>query len=400
MKSEKYTDYMFNLIKKVVDEIGPREPCSDAEKKLADVMAEEWRPICDRVDVEPFTCSPTAFLGFLPFTVLFYIASLAFYWVFPPAALLLVLVGVSLFIFEFVRYVEYVDFLYPKKESLNVAGIIRPTGEVRRRVIVSGHMDSAYEFTLWYFLKKAAIPVMITGVVAAFILLGACAGKTYAYFTGGADALIFNILGYACIALYPIMGLNFFFHTYTPVPGAMDDMAGVAVAAGLGKYLHDAKSDGSFFPKNTEVVLLGAGCEEAGLRGAKRYAKRHLKEMKDIPTSAIFFDGIYDERFLTVINWEICPGARHSAKLVKMAREVAAERKWPMKNSVIPLGASDAAAFSRAGVPSVCILCQDNTRLVENYHTRHDTVDYIRPQSLAVSLQLAIDMLKRIDEEK
>ena len=63
-----------------------------------------------------------------------------------------------------------------------------------------------------------------------------------------------------------------------------------------------------------------------------------------------------------------------------------------------PLGATDAAAFTLAGIPSTCILCQDTSKLVPHYHTRLDTAEKVRPESLSVTLQLVIDMIQRIDE--
>ena len=195
------------------------------------------------------------------------------------------------------------------------------------------------------------------------------------------------------------MGLYLGFHSDVPVPGAMDDLAGCAVVSGLGKYLDDAKQNGDFFPENTEIVLLGCAAEESGLRGAKRYVSTHRKELQKTPTYGIFLDGIYDEKHLTVVNREISTGARHDSYLIRLAQECAAERGWPIKTLPIPLGASDAAAFSReGGVPSTCLLCQDISRLVVNYHTRFDTIEHIRPESLTVSLQLVIDMLEKIDK--
>ena len=109
-------------------------------------------------------------------------------------------------------------------------------------------------------------------------------------------------------------------------------------------------------------------------------------------------DGIYDEKYLTVVNREIRTGARHDPYLIKLAQEAAAQRGWPIKTLPIPMGASDAAAFSREGrVPSTCVLCQDVSKLVFNYHTRFDTIEHIRPESLVVSLQLVIDMLEKLD---
>jgi len=83
---------------------------------------------------------------------------------------------------------------------------------------------------------------------------------------------------------------------------------------------------------------------------------------------------------------------------VRLAQKVAAARGWPIKQHMIPLGASDATAFSTAGISAVALLCQDATRLVENYHTRLDTIEHVRPQSLAVMLQMVLDMTVHIDE--
>lgn len=43
------------------------------------------------------------------------------------------------------------------------------------------------------------------------------------------------------------------------------------------------------------------------------------------------------------------------------------------------------------------LACQDATRLVPNYHTRLDTIEHVRPQSLSVMLQLVLDMIEEID---
>ena len=400
MRADKYKEYMYGLIDTVLREIGTRESCSENEKRAGRFFAEQWKPICDRVDIETFTCSPTAFLGFLPFAVMFYIAGAAFYWLLPPLSLLLSATGFFMLFFEFVRYREFLDFLWPKRDGENVLGIIRPKGEVKQRVVVSAHLDSAYEFNIWLLLKNAAIPVMIVGVAAVILLLCASLAKTVAYFQGTAGAPVYFWLGVACVALYPVVGLFMVFHSYVPVLGAMDDLAGVAVVAGLGKHLDDAKTDGSFFPEKTEVVLFACAAEESGLRGAKRYIARHKKELKEIPTYGIFLDGIYDEQYLTVVNREICTGAKHDPWLVKLAQESAAGHGWKIKTAPIPLGGSDAAAFSReGGVPSTCLLCQDTSKLVPNYHTRFDTIDKIRPESLAVSLQMVIDMVEKIDKK-
>jgi hypothetical protein len=388
-----YQSDMHAFIESVLADIGPRESCSENERRLGERLGERWRAVGLEVRTERFTCHPKAFLGFIPFAALLYLAATVAYWISPALCVLFAAASAALTLLELVRYREFVDGLFPSAEGENVIGIIRPRGPVQRRVIVSAHQDSAYEFNLWFFLKAAAVPVMLIGFTAVFVpLFGGLARAL----SSTPEAHAFTVIGYLCMGLYPFVGLNLFFHTYSVVPGAMDDLAGISVLTGVAQAL--AAGPGEEPPlAGTEVRVIGMSSEEAGLRGAKRYVDAHRQELSEVPTYGLFVDGVYDERFLTVLNREIFTGARHDPQLVRMARAVAQQRGWHMHEHTLLLGATDATPFSLAGVPSVALLCQDATRLVPNYHTRLDTLDYVRPASLGVMLQVVLDMVQRID---
>jgi len=399
MLANNYKDYMFTLLKKVIDEIGPRPPCSEAEKKLGQLLVEEWKPICDRVDVEPFTCSPTATLGSLYIIILFYFAAVILYWFFPPLALAISAVGCSIVFFEVFGEREFVDFLFPRKQGENVIGVIRPKGEPTRRVIVSGHMDSAYEFTLFSYLKSAVFVAIAIAVVAQVVAFGGCLVKTIAYFNVFTAEAALTGVGIGMIAFTPAVGLFLFFTSWKPASGAWDDMSAVSVVAGLGQYLGEAKRSGDWFPKRTEVVLLATSSEEARMRGAKRYVRRHLEELKAIPTYGLLLEMIKDEKFLSVWKGESSTGARHDPELVRMAQEVATSHNWPIAvRQMPPPFATDATPFSLSGIPATCLSSFDASRLDPTYHTRYETYEHVRPESLSVMLQVVIDMIKQIDK--
>lgn len=84
--------------------------------------------------------------------------------------------------------------------------------------------------------------------------------------------------------------------------------------------------------------------------------------------------------------------------LVDLAMEAAGRNGFDIKAGVLPLGATDASAFTLAGIPSVSICLWDTSRLVPHYHTRYDTIDNIRPWSLSVALQTVIDIIRSIDQ--
>jgi hypothetical protein len=397
MPAGDYSGYMYDLIDRAVSTIGPRESCGEAEKELGRLFAIEVEPACSRVDFEDFTCSPKAFMGLFPFLVFTYVVGLVFYYLVPAVSLALTVVGLTVLFFEVVRYREFVDFLFPRREGQNVAGVISPRGEVKQRLVVSAHLDSAYEFKIWYWFKSLAPAVMGVAVLSVVVLMGASLARLIVGESGAPEALAFKVIGIALIATSPLVAIMAFWHTSDVVPGAMDDMAGVSVLAGLAKYLEKASTNGEFYPENTEVILLACSSEEAGLRGAKRYAARHREEFTDVPTRALFLDGVYDEQFLTIFKWEVWPGAKHDRGMVELVRDSARAAGFEPKVGIVPIGSSDASAFTIAGIPSTCICCQDNSRLVPHYHTRLDTVEKIRPESLACSLEVVLETLKKID---
>ena len=393
--ADAYRDSMHDFVRAVLEEIGPRESCSENERRLGRRLVERWRALGLDVRTETFTCRPKAFLGFIPIATALYLLATAAYWIAPLVCFFFAAASLALLWFELLRYRELIDPLFAEAQGENVIGVVKPSGPVERRVIVSAHQDSAYEFNLWYFLKSAALPVMVVGFAAVLVPL--VGGLLKSLYGAGNESHAFNVVGFVAIALYPVVGLNFFFHTYAVVPGAMDDLAGISVVDAVARALADAGRDGQSALQGTEVVLLAVSAEESGLRGAKRFAERHRAELHAIPTFVVNVDGVYDERHLTVIDRELTTSVRHDPRLIRLARACAAARGRSIHQHMIPLGASDATAFAQAGVATVALLCQDATRLVPNYHTRLDTLDHVRPESLSGMLQLVLDMIAEID---
>ncbi|MBM4444567.1 MAG: Zn-dependent exopeptidase M28 [Chloroflexi bacterium] len=399
MPASSHQDYMFGLLKKVIDEIGPRPACSEAEKRLGRLLVEEWKPICDMIDVEPFTCSPTALDGSIPISAFLFLASVVLYWFLPPLALALAAASCGIVVLEVFRYKEFVDFLFPRKQGENVIGTIQPKGKPTQRVIVSGHLDSAYESNLFLYLKSASWPVI---AVSVFGILVACAGslaKTLAYLGVFSNDSALAGVGIAMIAFCPSAALFLFWTSWKPVPGAVDNLSGVSVVAGLGRCLGEARQSGEWFPERTQVVLLATSSEEPHLRGAMRYVGQHLKELRLMPTHCLVLEMIKDEKSLGVLKGESATGARHDPSLVKLAQEAAASHNWTIAavQSQPPLG-TDAAIFSLKGISATCLFSHDPDGFDPTYHTRYDTYEHVRPQALSVMLQLVMDMIRRIDE--
>ena len=385
---EAQQDVMIQFMDDVLTNIGGRESCSDDEKRLGDRVGDAWERLNFEVRREPFYCHPAAFLSVLPIGALVYAAAVTIYMFNPVFGGILGMLFVLSVVLETLNYRRVLDPLFQKKQGVNVAGVIRSRSERKRRVIVNAHLDSAYEFTLWYYLGNWANLLLIIIILCSPI---PTIGALLAITGWSGDASVIS-MGWVGVGSLPLVLCLLFFRSKTPVPGAMDDLAGVAVLLGLGKLI--AHGEGL---DSTEVVLLGSSSEEAGLRGALHWAETHRLKNADIPTYAIVVDNIYDERYLRVVEREILPGTRHDPELVELARRVAHDRDLQITSIAIPFGASDATAFTRNGVRATCLLAQDTSKLVFNYHTRHDILDNVRPRSLTVMLQVVKDMIAALD---
>ncbi|MHB8781607.1 MAG: hypothetical protein ACYC55_09520, partial [Candidatus Geothermincolia bacterium] len=141
MPASEQSDHMYSLVERVLADIGPRVACSEEEKRLGRLMAEDMRPLCDRVETETFTCSPFAFLGHFPFLIAAYVIAIVFYWIYPVVSAVLGLLALMVLYLETSLYKELIDPLFPKRQGENVVAFFSPSQEVRQRVVVSAHLD-------------------------------------------------------------------------------------------------------------------------------------------------------------------------------------------------------------------------------------------------------------------
>lgn len=408
-----YKDYMFGFIEAICEKIGPRESGSDEELKAADAIEEEFKKYCDSTSKEPFECHPEAFLGFIKYSALLTLIGLIAYWssFFPYVTglpllsgfnltlLCLILSSIAILVFwkEFLNYDEFVDPLFPKKTSKNVIGVINPAGEVKKTVIFSGHHDSAYEFNVWYLFKSFGVVLMLLGIIVLFSVLVVSLLRAVNYVYPFMDAGAFFYAGIAFVLLIPLVAANFKFHSYRPVLGAFDNLSAVAIVSGIGKYLRDHRENPEVFPKNTRVLLVSFGCEEAGLRGSRRYVEAHGGELRKAGAICVNMDGVGEKEKIKIVTKEFSIGAGHSREVYEGLMQVAQQLGITAEYYKLPFGASDAASFSFEHLPAASIFAVKASKLPEFYHTRLDTPEVVEKEALELVMEICLGYLKKID---
>ncbi|MFX0140842.1 MAG: M28 family metallopeptidase [Candidatus Hodarchaeota archaeon] len=419
--SKEETDYMYKLVEKIIEEVGPRMPCSPQEAEGAKIIKTELEQTCDDVVVESFTCHPKAFLGWIKMIIIMSFFSMLFYlfmqWVsdilliaFSLISFLLIFLSFLIMWEEFFNYNEFIDAIFRKRKSQNVIGKFRGKEEQKKIIIFSSHIDSALQFNLlkmlgWGFIPLAFIGIllMLTWLILSFInliviIMGFISLKGIFLWT----TYWLLIIGTPCF-----LGLFFFVplgDKGNVVPGAVDNLSSCVVIVGLGRYINKHKE---IIPKNTEIRLISFGCEESGLRGSRRYISAHLEELKKNDTIVVNMDGLETPDMFHVIEYEPTTRTRHSEeviqKLLKAAELVGIKANrlgaGKLEKTLGRLsGGSDAAVFSKANIKAAFLNSADWKRRSSYYHQDTDTPDKIRGGTLENALKICITFL--LNEKK
>lgn len=400
-----------SIVADVVSTCGPRPSGSEQELKGQKMLAEKLQPYASKVETEPFEVHRQAFMGFIPFTVVCGVVSVFINWfVSPIAAFILCVLAFLPLLFEFLRYNEFNDFLFPKQTSHNTYAVIPPEGEAKQRFVMVSHSDSQYEWTLnWLFgqIKRigdkgglvAKLAVEIPAVVGLviqtlFALVCLIVGK-------GTPAVSFEsarwffVLFFIISLIFIPLELSFiFFQSHTKsVPGASDNLSGCAVNLETVKAMQEAGIKLS----QTEIVAVFSGSEEVGLRGAKAFAKAHKAEYEGIPTVVVALDTFRDLEDMAIYDRDLSGTLKHDWQVKHLLKRAAENCGRDLKFESIYVGGSDAAAFTKLGYKASTLAAM-NPDPPLYYHTREDTVENMRPECITVGIDIMVEAICMYDK--
>lgn len=392
------TNFSVRGIKKICKDVGPRPAGSEQEHEAQKLMAAELDGACDKVEIEPFDVHPGAFLGWILTDGIMMIAAIVLFF-FGMSAIALALCALSLIfaIVEFLLYKKLLDPFFPKKTSHNVVAVRKPKGEVKRRIIFSGHADSANEWRFTYYGgSKLLVPII--GLSFVGILLGLVLG-IWAVAAGhafsAADSGALNVMRYVFLAWIPILFTALFFENKKrPVMGANDDLTGCFISMAVVKYMqqHDIRFE------NTEVWVVLTGSEEAGLRGAKAFCKAHKNELSDVETVFVGLDTIRDYDFAAVYSRDLTGTVKNDSGACALVKEAAKQTGLDLPYKSVFFGATDAAAVTQAGMKAVSVAAMDPAP-AKYYHTRLDTADNLDIKTVEAVLGVALETAFLFDEK-
>ena len=391
------TEFAVKGITNICNSFGPRPCGSDSEKYAQEQMMKDVEPFCDSVTRETFKVNPKAFMSFVPHAgaCLMGATAINMATAFGKGSKLKALGSAALMggaisgiVGEFLLYKKMYDPLFKEETSGNVIAVRKATGETKRRIIISGHSDSAPEWTYTYKFGSHGVLAVAGYAVAG---LGYTAATTAALLAGKKV----KKMALGQLAFLPAYaGLFKFVDHNNYVDGANDDLTGCYVSAAVMKYL----SDNDIRFENTEVVAIMTGGEECGLRGAKAYFEAHPELKNDgVETIFIGLDNIRDGDFMMIYEKDMTGMVQNDKDVCALLKNAGLKHGEDIPVGAIPLGSTDAAAASQAGIKAASLVAMDPAP-AKYYHTRLDKAEILIPEVMDKVLNIILQAVCDFDE--
>ena len=389
--------YVMDRARHVIESFGPRPPGSEAERKTQELVKADLEACCDGpVLMEEFQVAQKAFFSMQSISGVLTLAAVGLYWVHPAWTFLMAVLSAVVMYNQLLRYRLFLDPFFSKKTSYNVSGRVSPKGKVERRIILNGHPDAAYEWRFNYLAPKLFPAIVLYTLAGLVVLLGGSLIAVVALFLAPVASASFVYAIGIVVLLFASAGvIGLLFNNFRVVAGgANDNLSGTFIATGLLR----AMRENGIQLERTELMAVITGSEEAGLRGAKEWSRRHQRDFDDVKTIVISLETFGDLPHLAIYNRDMNGTVvldRETCDLLKRAAQ-ATGRELPF--SSVHLGSSDAAAFAQEGFKAAMFGGMD-PHPAHYYHNRRDSWENMSEPCIKAAMEVLIKAVQIVDEK-
>ena len=394
-----YIKYITDGIESICKNHKRRTAGSKTVKTAQAQMAEEMKDYVDEIRTQQFEMHPHAFIGSIPldaflslFACILFVSG--FYsgalWPFVISMILTISASIIIIV-EYVLFLPFTDKLYPKRTGQNLYMVRKAKNTPKRRIILCGHADAAYEMPV---LKHFPTPLIYICIGSAFLYW--VVNFLFCYLA------IANFLPVKVLHVFVVIEiinailftpLLFFVDWGTIVDGANDNLTGCFLAMSFLKEM----ADKDIRYDDTEFCVLITDGEESGLRGARAFANENVEELLALNTIVIAPDTIHSVEELRIFSRGINYTESNSEEVCNLLYFAGMKNGLDMRIAEFYPGANDSEAFSAVGIKAAAI-CGVAFTPQDYYHTVRDTYTNLNPECIKLVRKIlkdAIDMFRK-----
>ena len=381
-------------IEKIVKDIGPRESTSDEEKQAAEYISGYLKSLEGTEVLTQQFKSVWTWSWPNVVTIALVLIGVGLYSIFPIIAISLV--GLAIFFF----YTENdnrptISRIMPKQSSQNVIGKIKSREKSLRSIILVAHMDSSradYAHNpsrVASFRKLVIINFILYCSIFMILLLGLIPGTLK-------DYPLINTVWYISLLLAIPVVYTFFLAVTRQslsdlVPGANDNASGVAVVLELMNTISKNPL------KNTEVISVLTGCEEAGCGGILEFLKQYGQQYRE--AFYLNFDNIGAGTPIFASKEGMFFRHHADKEILQLARLVQEENpNIKVEEQPYRLAYTDGTAAMVRGYKVLSFLALDEYGVPLHFHWMTDTIENLEEETMVTVKDFGLKLIYKIDE--
>lgn len=284
--------------------------------------------------------------------------------------------------------------LLPRRPTWNVVATAGdPAAE--RTVVVVAHHDAAH----WSLLFSPAVPAFFgrhfPGALERAdttppVMFPVFAGPLLVFLAGLTGSRVLRRLGaflsLGAAATFAEIGSR------SVVPGANDNLTGVAVLLGLARSLRDRPVEGM------RVMLVSTGSEESFMEGMQAFGRRHFPRLPTGSTHFICVDTVGSPTLMELEGEGMLVMRDYPGEFKDLLSRAAADEGVELVRGLRFRNATDGLISMRAGYPTVMLGSITEYKAPANYHWPTDIPDRVDYGTVAGATRVcrrAIELLAR-----
>jgi len=174
------------------------------------------------------------------------------------------------------------------------------------------------------------------------------------------------------------------------VPGANDNLTGVATLIGVARGLADEPIEG------LRVVLVSTGSEESFMEGMQAFARRHFAGLPLDRTHVVCVDTVGSPELVMLEGEGMLRMNDYPEAFRELVARCARDAGIHLRRGLRFRNATDALIALRAGYPTVMLGSVNRYKLPDNYHWPTDTPDNVDFSTTADAVALCLEVVRKL----
>ena len=175
-----------------------------------------------------------------------------------------------------------------------------------------------------------------------------------------------------------------------PVPGANDNLSGVAVAIMVAHALRREPVSG------IRVLLVSAGAEEALQQGARNFGHRYFGQLDPRRTWFLTLDTVGSGRLVLLEGEGTVRMHGYDEPFKDLVAACAAQCEVPLLRGLRSRNSTDGCVPLAHGFPAATLVSVDDSKLLPNYHLYSDTPENVDYRSVTGAVRLTEAVIRRL----